>query len=429
MTVSGFGHHHVLAKMGREGTRRLQAEKSAQRVIVVWVVTFSAALLTNSFSDASREAEDPCADRPFKRWGKEMMHLFETSVTVAMPRYLSTVDEVSKAERLQILEEKLPKVNPCAYRIVKESQTVQDPELCRHLLPTVDKCDDEDNECAEDVLEQMVGLLECIELSVSYHSMGVASSIREESVAAHMSLTVKMLREKLTILVKAEHLLNMEQKTRLFEQIRRVVKLYAYHNEFSYPVTFSGAICEKGLRTKNYSKRLETAGSDVGELLRHFFAQSKDEQRWCATDEAMWEADNCSADIQKEYEKRQDPGDCTAYFNAATGGCVKDTDEGEGAFDFGQCAEALEAMRNGMECYLTRLARDAASGFTTYDDDKMFGGLWSFEEEYNKCVSGGWLTDLEEVAAAKKGDPDVVQRLREVYIMYKRLDALATFGC
>ena len=153
----------------------------------------------------------------------------------------------------------------------------------------------------------------------------------------------------------------------------------ACHYELSYPITFSGAICEKGFRAENYAKQLETAGSEVGELLRYFFAQSKDEQRWCATDEAMWEADNCGADIRKQYVKRQDPGDCTAHFNAATGRCVaKDPDRGERAFDFGQCAEALEAMRNGIECYLTRLARDAASGFTTYDGEEMLGGLSEF---------------------------------------------------
>ena len=220
--------------------------------------------------------------------------------------------------------------------------------------------------------------------------MGIASQARDAAIATHLGLTVKMTRDKLNILGKVEHLLNLEQKTRIYELIRQICQTsVAYHNEFSYPITLSGAICEKGLRTKNYSKRLDKAGSDVGELLRHFFAQSKDEQRWCATDEAMWEVDNCSADIKRSMRRgrTQETAPHTSTPRRAAASPRTQTEE-KGLLILESAREALEAMRNGMECYLTRLARDAASGFTTYDDEKKFEGLWSFEEEYEKCVSG-----------------------------------------
>ena len=135
--------------------------KKCRLIVVMSVVTFSAVLLTNSLSDASPAADDPCADRPFKRWGKEIMHLVETAMTVTVPLFFKDMEELSTAERLQILEEKVRKVNPCAYHLVKESQAVEDPVSCEHWLPTVDRCDDDDNECAEYVLEQMVALYKC----------------------------------------------------------------------------------------------------------------------------------------------------------------------------------------------------------------------------------------------------------------------------
>ena len=137
--------------------------KKRRLIAVMSVATFSSVLLTNSFSDASRAAEDPCADRPFKRWGIELMQLFETSYDSG----IAAVHEALWMKRvqrrsLQIVEEKLPKVNPCAYRLIKESQTVTG----HGVVPSSgclqsSKCDDDDNKCAEYVLEQMVGLFHC----------------------------------------------------------------------------------------------------------------------------------------------------------------------------------------------------------------------------------------------------------------------------
>ena len=58
----------------------------------------------------------------------------------------------------------------------------------------------------------------------------------------------------------------------------------------------------------------------------------------------------------------------------------------------------------------------------------MLGGLSTFEVEYNACVSGGWLGALEEEAVASNRR-DVMKRMKEVYIMYARLAAIAAFGC
>ena len=151
----------------------------------------------------------------------------------------------------------------------------------------------------------------------------------------------------------------------------------------------------------------------------------KEDQVWCATDEVMWSGDECAAEIKKSYSKKKDPGDCTAHFSAASGRC-KNTAAGK--LDLDECMRALAAMHDGFECYVTRLARDSASGFTSYDNDTMLGGLATFEDEYNGCVSGGWLQNLEKQAKAS-GRSDVTDWLVNVHTSYRRLLAIAAFGC
>ena len=99
-------------------------------------------------------------------------------------------------------------------------------------------------------------------------------------------------------------------------------KLFAFQHDIEYPNTLNGAICdEKFRRNAVLGDELEGAGAAIGETLRQFFALPKDDQIRCATDEAMWAVDDCAAEIKKAYRKRRDPGDCTAYFTAATGRC------------------------------------------------------------------------------------------------------------
>ena len=157
-------------------------------------------------------------------------------------------------------------------------------------------------------------------------------------------------------------------------------------------------MCEKERRPINpIGAEVERAGSAVASLLRQFYALPKEDRVLCATDDVMWEVDDCAAEIKKSYRKKEDPGNCTAYFTAATGRCKRSA---SGRFDFDGCEMALVSMRDGVECYITRLARDSARDFSTYEDDNMLGGLKTFEKEYNRCVSGDWVQELEAEAEA-----------------------------
>ena len=384
--------------------------------------------LPHFFTSADWAPDDPCRDRPFKDWYREMMHLNKTWDRVVFPLYLSKVESMTPEEQRQYIDEKLLReVNPCALQVLNECRDKPDPGPCTQFVINLPRCDKADRVCASHIWEQIMLLVECNNVRFTHLATGVVSSELEEHMAVEVPMAVDVSDKAFKSLRRLEQSLSMEQKTQLFQLLQNSNKLEALHHDIRYPITLSGAICEKEREEEEVqtAEWLEAAGGAVGKVLRRFYALPKEDRVWCATDDVMWEVDDCAAEIKKSYRRRQDPGDCTAHFNAATGKCKHSAGK---AFDFESCMTGLAAMRDGIECYITRLARDSARDFTTYDDDKMLGGLSTFEDEYNRCVSGGWVRELEAAAEAMERD-DVKRRMRDVYLSCKRLDAIAAFGC
>ena len=320
-------------------------------------------------------------------------------------------------------KELLQRVNPCALHVINEYKDKPGMGDCTRFFMKVKKCSDDDAKCAKSAVKHYLSSLTCYTIDFAHFLAGDA--LEGESTAPFSSpFPTRIMHNKTKLLKYVEESASVESKEQIFEMLRNLTKLLALGYDVGYPIILSGAICENAdLMGLSLAQEVEEAGPAIANKIAQFFELSKEDQVECTDEELMWEYNECGAEIKKSYCKKADPGDCTAHYLAATGKCRHNAD---GEFDYDVCLVALGELRKGVECYVTRLARDAMSGFTTYDSDKEMGGTAPFERDHKACLADGWLSELE---ADPEQPADVRKWIDKVYRSYKRLDTVGAFAC
>ena len=396
---------------------------AALRGVLVSGIVFILLSLRSRASSSAPEA-DPCEDRPFKSWFAELMFLENSMIRVSKFfkndwRHI-TPEYIAQYASREVLE----RVNPCALHLLDKYKDEPGMGDCTRFFIKMRRCGDGDEDCANYVVNKLYLTLKCYIIGYAHFLNGdsIGGSIEEDFFLSPFQH--ELFYKKSYELDTVEHSASKANKQKAFKMAQNIVKFFALGFDFRYPITLSGAICEvEDLTGKLLARQLENQGAPIAHKIRLFFEMSKDDQVECAVDELMWEFNECAAEIKKSYGKRTDPGDCTAHYVTATGKCRKHPD---GEFDYNACLAALVEMRKGVECYVTRLARDAVSGFTTYASDDERGGTATFEKEHNACVAGGWLVELE---ADTELPGEVWAWIEKVYRSYKRLDTVGAFAC
>lgn len=354
---------------------------------------------------ASPTGEDYCKDRPFKEWHRELQHMANTFEEI-FGRHHGNF-EVSWLRKKFANDAALRENNPCAIQ-VRNGFGWRKFRKTRFFVEEIEECKPDDAKCAELVLSKMsrmvqayiLVLLDTLEERRPYHDH-----------ILHL-LPHPVIFENVERLKLVEESASMKQKTEFFDLFRKALKVFALGIPIEYPVTLSGAVCEKDPIPHNVVPILEKAGDVIGDKIRRFLALPKTEQARCASNEAMWKENDCGAEIMKTYSKMEDPGDCSHFFTSATGKCRTSLPAG-----WNDCAAAVRAMRDGFECYLTKLARDPDS----------VESLALLEKEANDCVRDGWLRVFE--TAPKDQELVAREEMEMVYPSYKRLELLSGFGC
>ena len=366
---------------------------------------------------------DPCRDRPFKNWAAEIVSLGATILA-----FTNHFDNDWYKVRPELREkfadkELLQRVNPCALHIINEYKDKPGMGDCTRFFMKVKKCREGDAKCAKNAVEHYLSSMMCYTIDFAHFLNG--DRLEEEKTDLLASpFPISMMHNKTKSLKYVEDSASLENKKRIFKALQNLAKLVALGYDVGYPIILSGAVCENAdLRGLSLAPEVEEAGPAIANKIAQFFELSKEDQVECTDEELMWEYNECGQEIKKSYGRKADPGDCTAHYLAATGKCRHNAD---GEFDYNICLMALGELRKGVECYVTRLARDAMSGFTTYDSDKEMGGTALFERDHYACLADGWLSELE-------ADPEQPAEVRtwidKVYRSYKRLDTVGAFGC
>lgn len=368
------------------------------------------------------EGVDPCRDRPFKRWYAEVAHLAKVIDGVIRPFYNDHFAMTDEQRELYAADDVLEKHNPCALQVKNAYKVKPNPGSCTAVMKGLSKCHRGDPSCGQNFLERSTVSLECLMVKAAHLLDGDPLIDYEGQMTVYSSAT-PFYNRTYAMLRFVEDSATFEAKNFFFQSVRKFAKLLALGYRFPYPVTLSGAICETSeVGAQSIASEIEQAGEVIDKKIRSFYALSPSDRLACAADELMWEGDECVAEIKKYYSSRDDEGDCGAYFIAASGRCGLDK---TGAFDFAECLVVIQYMISGTECFITRLARDAAADFTSYSDEEV-GGFFAFKEEYEYGLEGGWLAALEQCRELPKEGRKALQTL---FKACKRLEQLCTFGC